>query len=39
MKSGHALIVKGNLSADKHIKHDSETPDINFRTGVDFGVK
>jgi hypothetical protein len=39
MQSRHALIIEGNLSADEHIKHDSETPDINLWASVDFGVE
>lgn len=39
MESGHALVVEWDFATDKDIKNDAETPNVNFGTGVDLGVK
>lgn len=31
---GHALVVKGHLSADEDVENNTKTPDIDFGAGV-----
>lgn len=39
MEGGHALVIERDLAADKDIEHNTKTPNINFRAGVDLGVE
>lgn len=34
MQLRHALVIKGHFSANKHIEHDAETPNIDLRPSV-----
>lgn len=39
VEGGHALVVKGHFAADKHIEDDAEAPEVDFGSGVRFGVE
>ena len=39
MQGWHALIVEGDLPTDEDVEDDSETPDVDFGTGVETSVE
>lgn len=39
MQGRHALIVEGYFTADEHVKHNPETPDIDLGSRIHPGVQ
>lgn len=39
MESLHALIIKGNFSADQNIQNNTETPNVNLRACIRLGLQ
>lgn len=39
MERGHALVVKGHLTAYKHIQDHPKAPNVNLGPGIHFGVE
>jgi len=39
MQGRHALVVKGDFTADEDVENDAEAPYVDFWAGVDAGVE